>query len=165
MGRVQWHTEVWCHQDRHAAVATVADSANGAPACDSGRRFQSPSLDGEVALVRLAEARRLFSVRYACTRPQCNGKWPVDDLLLSGEASSGLTIRGNQPVGALRFSPCHALRPKAPVISSNCVHFLHVGRAFGMGRVVSMGCPHLLRPLTADWTCCTVGGSSEGIKP
>ena len=34
---------VWCHQDRHAAVATVADSANGAPACGTGRRFQSPS--------------------------------------------------------------------------------------------------------------------------
>jgi|GEM_PF-5852304 len=72
---------------------------------------------------------------------------------------------GVQPVGGLRFSPRHDLRPKAPVISSNCVHFLQVGRAFGMGRAVSIGHPHLLRPLMADWTCWTVGGSSEGIKP
>ncbi len=34
-----------------------------------------------------------------------------------------------------------------------------------MGRDVSMGRPHLLRPLTADRTCWTVGWLSEGIKP
>jgi hypothetical protein len=34
-----------------------------------------------------------------------------------------------------------------------------------MGRAVSMGRPHLLRPLTEDRTCWTVGGFSEGIKP
>jgi hypothetical protein len=34
-----------------------------------------------------------------------------------------------------------------------------------MGRAVSMGRPHLLRPLTEDRTCCRVGGFSEGIKP
>src|ERR1019366_1022328 len=33
-----------------------------------------------------------------------------------------------------------------------------------MGRAVSMGRPHLLRPLTEDRTCWTGGGLSEGIK-
>jgi len=70
-----------------------------------------------------------------------------------------------QPVGGLRLSPCHGLRPKAPVISSNWVHFRQIARSLGMGRAVSMGRPHLLRPLTADCTCRRVGGSSAGIRP
>lgn len=65
----------------------------------------------------------------------------------------------------LRRRPRQGARPKAPLTSSERMHFMQTGRSFGMGGVVSIWRRHLLTPLTADNTCFAVGGCSDGITP